>query len=448
MSICLPPVHLAAVLSPRADLCHHVMLHTRRWCSLYFLLLPLSWSFPVQAGETLPGATVASILDRARISNYEVAAMRYEAQAADARVAPASALPDPRIRIELQDITKEGMQNPTILPGRTGSTRYSLTQDLPWFGKRGLRGEIAALEARAATGRTGATWAEIAARVKTDYAQLIFLQGNALLIGEINSLSQKIEQIAQTRYASGLGAQADVIRAQVEQSNLTSERIALEGEQVQVLARLNAMMARPAEAPLAPPDPAPPLPSAEKLTYGALLMRLRESNPQLMVEAARTGAAEKSRDLSYRNRYPDLTLGVAPVQRGGGIREWELMVELNIPLQQGMRRAQEREAEAMLASVRARQQGLVQQLQSELAEQVAGLEAIRRTSTLIEGTLLPQAELNFKAALAGYENGKVDFATLLDAQRQIRSVRQSRIKNQAEAQMRLAQIERMIGEEL
>ena len=52
-----------------------------------------------------------------------------------------------------------------------------------------------------------------------------------------------------------------------------------------------------------------------------------------------------------------------------------------------------------------------------------------------------------RSALAAYENGKVDFATLLDAQRQIRQAKQTRIKAQLEAQMRLAEIEKLAGEE-
>jgi outer membrane protein TolC len=61
---------------------------------------------------------------------------------------------------------------------------------------------------------------------------------------------------------------------------------------------------------------------------------------------------------------------------------------------------------------------------------------------------LPQSELSFKSALAGYENGKADFATLLDAQRQIRQSRQNKIRAQAEGQARLAEIERIVGEDL
>jgi cobalt-zinc-cadmium efflux system outer membrane protein len=42
----------------------------------------------------------------------------------------------------------------------------------------------------------------------------------------------------------------------------------------------------------------------------------------------------------------------------------------------------------------------------------------------------------------------VDFATLLDAQRQILKARQQQLKAQLEAQLRLAEIERLLGEEL
>ena len=124
------------------------------------------------------------------------------------------------------------------------------------------------------------------------------------------------------------------------------------------------------------------------------------------------------------------------------------MVELNIPLQQSSRRAQERESESMLNAARSRKEATTNQVFAELAEALAGIEAARRTENLLTNSLLPQAELTFKAALAGYETGKVDFATLLDAQRQIRQARQNQLKAQVDAQMRLAEIERLLGEDL
>jgi outer membrane protein TolC len=76
------------------------------------------------------------------------------------------------------------------------------------------------------------------------------------------------------------------------------------------------------------------------------------------------------------------------------------------------------------------------------------MEAAQHSDMLMTSSLLPQAELTFNSALAGYENGKVDFATLLDAQRQIRQARQTQIKAQLEAQTRFAEIEKLTGEDL
>ena len=123
------------------------------------------------------------------------------------------------------------------------------------------------------------------------------------------------------------------------------------------------------------------------------------------------------------------------------------MIEVNIPLQQDSRRAQERESEAMLSAAKARKEATASQVLGQLAENLSGLDAARQTETLVTGSLLPQAELSFQSALAGYENGKLDFATLLEAQRQIRQTKQNRIKAQAEAQIRLAEIEKLLGED-
>jgi hypothetical protein len=85
--------------------------------------------------------------------------MRYEAEAAAERVTPAGALPDPKFRTELRDITRMGEQNPTLAPARVGSTRYLLMQDVPWLGKRDLKREspnstrVAPTDAPAAPGR-------------------------------------------------------------------------------------------------------------------------------------------------------------------------------------------------------------------------------------------------------------------------------------------------------
>ncbi len=400
------------------------------------------------ASETPPGADVESLLQLARQHNPEYATMRHEASAASERIEPAGALPDPKLRMELQDITKGGEQNASIWPGRVGSTRYTLMQDVPWFGKRDLQRELAASQSDGAQARVLGAWVDIAAGIKLAHAQLYLAYQNEGLTREILDLMGRLERVAQVRYAGGLAAQADAIRAQMELTNLGNELIMLDNEKRMLQSRLNMLLARPADAPLAQPERLRALPASTQLTLAALQARARARNPRLFADEASIRAAEKSRELTYLNRYPDFSFGIAPIQSRSRVMDWELMVEINIPLQQSSRRAQEREAQAMLAAARARKEATANQVLAELAENLSALDAARRSEALLAGSLLPQAELTFKAALAGYENGKLDFTTLLDAQRQIRQAKLQLIKAQVEAQTRLAAIERFVGEEL
>ncbi len=401
-----------------------------------------------QPQEALPGATVESLLTLAKVNNPDYLSMRHEAQAASARVEMAGAWMDPKFRIEWMDITKSDTQNVTLWPDGVGSTKYTLMQDLPWFGKRDLKRAIAAQEAQAVDGRAQATWAELAAKLKTTHALRYFLHSSRKLTQELLDLTTRLANVAQVRYAGGLAMQQDAIRAQVEQTTMQTELVALDGEARQAEARLNALLARPPNAPLAVPTSLPTLPAAAKLNADALMARAHQGSPQLFSEEARIKAASLSRELSLKNRYPDFTLAITPTQIQSRVSEWSLMLEMNIPLQQGTRRAQEREAQAMLEAAHTRLAAITNQLAADVSEHLAGIEAAQRTEQLARSSLLPQAELTFQAALAGYENGKLDFATLLEAQRQVRQAKQSQLKAQLETRMRLAEVEKLIGEEL
>lgn len=417
----------------------------------FFLCVIASLPFlvsPAAAQETNLGATLSGLLDYAHKGNPEYAAMRAEVDATTQRIESAGALPDPRFRAELRDVTRQGEQSPMLLPGQVGSTRYLLMQEFPWSGKRDLKRNIAEQDVEAARGRSQGTWIEISSRIKATYARLYLLYRSEKITREIIDLMARLEGVAQARYAGGLAAQQDVIRAQLEQSALHNELIAVEVERRQLKARLNGLLARPAGAPLAMPVALRPMPSPAQLNLSGLEERALARNPQLSTEESRIRAAQLSRDLVLKNRYPDITLGVSPIQYQGTVKEWELMIEMNIPLQQSSRRAQERESEAMLQAAQARKASATWQLLSDLSEKVDAIDAARRTENLVVTQLLPQSEFTYQAALVGYENGKVDFATLLDAQRQIRKARQSQLDSQVEAQLRLAEIERIIGEDI
>ncbi len=405
------------------------------------------WLVPASADEPL-GSNLEGLLDYAREHNPELAATRYEAEAAQQRSESAGALPDPVLRTELMDITNQGTSGPQLLPSRTGSTRYTLMQTVPWFGKRDLQHDVANAQAAQANGQMAASWSDLATRIKQTYAMHYFATASEQLAQQTLALLDNLEQIAQTRYANGIGQQQDVIRVQVEKTMLRGELISLEEEGHHTHARLNALLSRPVNAPLADPVQLRPMPPPAALDETTLLERLRAQNPQLRIADANIQTSERSRDLAYNNRYPGFTLGVAPNQYGNAVRSWDLMIEFNIPLQQSSRRAQEHAAEDSLSASNARKEALLDQTQSELSQNLDALEAAQRTESLIATSLLPQADLTYQSALVGYRNGKVDFAMLIDAQKQILKARQQQLQAQTDMQLRLADIEKLLGDTL
>ena len=62
--------------------------------------------------------------------------------------------------------------------------------------------------------------------------------------------------------------------------------------------------------------------------------------------------------------------------------------------------------------------------------------------------LLSQAELSFRSAMAAYQTGRVEFVTLLEAQRALREARMGYYKATVGYMQNLADLERVIGKDL
>ncbi len=395
------------------------------------------------------GSSVEGLLAYAKEKSPELASMRLDADAASARTGSAGALPDPMFTVELMNFNNYGNDaSASLLPSKVGETKYTLKQSFPLWGKRDLQRNQAAEDAKQASLRASATWLELATKIKGSYLQYYAAVGNERITKEVIDLTVRMEKLAQARYAGGLAAQQDAIRAQLEQTEMRSELIMLQSESRQARAKLNALLARSVSAPLAEPRDLRPLPSLSVDDLDRLVSQAKVNSPSLGAEEAKLRSTELSRDMTWRNRYPDLEIGISPTQMGNRITEWSLMFGINIPLQQSARRAQEKEALAMVEAQRARTEAVGADLLGQLGENLSAFDAARKTEQLMSRQLIPQSELAFQSAQAAYETGRVDFGTLLDAQKQIRKVRADRLRAQVEAQMRFAEIERIVGEDL
>ena len=407
------------------------------------LLLPGLFVSSVWAATE--GDSLISLQTAVQENNPQLQQVMAEMQAASARTISAGALADPLFKLEMMDFTPEG-KGTQYLPGKAGQTKYTLMQDLPWYGKRDLKTNVAQQQADAAKFNTAKTLNELKAEVRRLYVRRYETHQMWLLNQEIDSVLRQIEQVTSNRYQQGLVNQQALIQTQLNRSQLAKMQIDLEAEQKQLQSWTNAILNRSPSAELAWPESLPSLSDNE-------LKALKESDwlkqtPQWQQTVSARNAAALNERLVEKNRYPDFTVGVTAVQNQQQLEEWEGMVQFNLPLNLTRRTADEREAQAMSIAAKAEQQQMNNDLQSQFWRAVTAIEQAKQQQQLLKDKIQEQAALNLRSALLAYQNNQLPLSDLLQAEQQWLEVRQSQIQAASAEQMAYADIEALTGKEL
>ncbi|MBF0613983.1 MAG: TolC family protein [Magnetococcales bacterium] len=405
----------------------------------------------VQAAESLArdhpvGASVEEWLDLARRMSPERAAAALEADAAAARVDGAGILPDPKFSITLDDISK----NRNGLPGRVAVEKYTLQQELPWWGKRELQRGMAEAEHNEAKGRLADVEADIALRIKTAYADYHRVHLSMDQTHELIQIMRTLVKIAQLRYAQGMAGQLEVTSAEAERGALDVELVRLAKERSRIRARLNALVNRKPDAPVVEHPHLRPLPTRETLNDAVLLEKASARNPGLTMIRARTMVVEQEQQLAGKGWYPDVNLGFGLVQRRNSEEQngFEAMVEFNLPIQWQGRRAREQETSAKVRANREQLAAEQLRVDASLRESLLALEEAREVERVTRETLLPQTRLALQSAIKGYQTGGTESVAVLSAVQRLKKNQIDLLKAQFEAQVRLGELERLIGGEL
>lgn len=403
-----------------------------------------AWTQGAPDTQTL-GANPQGLIEHARQSNPGLAAARAEAAAAQERVGPAGALPDPTFELELMDATNTmSGRAASLLPGQVGETRYRITQPLPGWGKRELAVKAAEAQATQADAMRDSSRAELAARIEALWLRYHAAERELALKREALSLLQGLEELGLARYALGLLPQQAVLRMQREISAQRLALLAVEQRRQGLVAGLNGLLGRAHDAPLAAPEEPPPLPG--QLAPGALFEAVASANPEVNVAAHGIEVARAERERTYQDRLPDFAVGVRNNRPDEGRLSWDVMFEVMIPLQQSSRRARERAAEYMLIAAEARREDTRARVSGELGIAWSMYAQGRETLRLLEQVLLPQAQATRDAARAALGSGRVDFDSVIEAERQLIDIRLQGLTAELDTRLALTEIRKLTGE--
>ena len=389
-----------------------------------------------------PGATLDEVLAIARRLSPELGARALDTEAAQARVAIAGSLADPTLRVTSDEIDR------TSGP-RQNKMLFTVEQEFPLWGKLDLRRDQANADVARSRADTRVTEAELIEKVKVAFAQYYQSDQAIRTTEDLHRVVHDMARVARDRYAQGRGSQLEVYKAEVEITRLATEIVRLETRRRSAAARLNALLGRPIDAPLARPVKLRALPSAAALAPDALMQRARAGNPSLAGRDAQIAAAAAGKQLADKNWYPDVTLKAGAIDRtGNGPNGYLAEIGLRVPLQWGLHEAQQREAAAQVGAAQARRQAQELQIQGELGEFTADLAGSRKTADLIRTQLLPQSQALLRSGVAGYGLGRAELVDVLRAEHDLANLRIELLSAEFDQQRQLAAIERLIGGDL
>ena len=390
-------------------------------------------AFPAQAQSVLSlDQAIARALDQSPMLAASVA----RADAAEASRSQASALPNPEVAIEADNIYGDGPYDGTDAAEIT----YGVSQLVELPGKRGNRVRMAE------AGKDRLHYARDAARldlihdVTVAYAEVAAAQDEIALLEEEYKLATAVRDSVAARVQAGKEPPIQKNKAEIAQS---SSQIALDRAGRDLLAkkqRLAALLGGGNADFIA--DDATMSPVAEPPPIQKYRTRLLQT-PDVRILSADVNEAKAGLSLEKANAVPDPTFNVGFKD----IREDDaqaFVAGVSVPLPVfNMNRAGIRRAGHELNAAMLNQKGLELSADAALTAAYARFVSAFNEAQSLQGTVVAGAEEAFDFAREGYEAGKFGYLDVLDAQRTLFATRRQLSQAMLDYHRERAAIERM-----
>ena len=348
-----------------------------------------------------PQALVAAAID----GHPTILRLRADAAAARERIRPAQALPNPMLMA--------GVQNKQIdLRDDEMMTMYMVgaSQTLVSGAKRAARRNAAELEAVVIEKELESARAEIERDVMLAWYDVAASDAGLKASAAVREMIDAVVAAARVRYEVGNAEQADIIRAQLQASDLDREILRMRGARRAALARLLPLL----ELPLETEVPSIVLPeNTDDLAIDATAVP-RADHPALAALETAVAQAEEEIELARAELRPDVDLEAQYGYRREQRDMFSVTARIELPLRR-RENVEPRVREAILRrdAAKARIAETRRSLTEAMGEAVVAHEEATRQLQFHEAVLVPQAQLAFESTLSAYQTGKAPFDAIL-----------------------------------
>ncbi len=392
--------------------------------------------------------TLQDYLSYAAMNNAGLKAAFEEWKSALEQIPQVKVLPDPQFAYGYYIQEVETKPSPQ-------SQQFQLMQVFPWFGTIEARTDTAAAAAKAAKKRYEAAKLKLFFEVKEAFFEYSYLARAIEIANQNLQLVGHFEEVARTKYTTSEVTHPDIIRAQVELAKMADELKALEEFRKPISTRLSSALNRKDFDLL--PWPVKEKFQAVTLDRQQLIEHLRSNNPELGAFGFELEGARSRIELAKKRFYPDIGVGVEwmtnEAMMGDNLRDSQkdevvLIFGLNLPIWRKSYRAGELQAKAELNKTLHLKKEAENNLIAQAAQALYDFEDSDRKRRLYEDILIPKAQELLGASEQAYKTGKIDFLSLIDAQRKLLEYQLRYERAVTDNQQKLAELEMLAGTEL
>jgi len=411
-----------------------------------------AWCAP-QAADVATAPIVAELAGPHSVEQYiqvalsqnpDIQAARKKMESFAHQVPVAASLPDPMLNVTAQPEpvqTAAGQQELIV----------AANQKFLLFGKLGSRASLAESKTNVVRAQLAAVELATIAKVKRAYFELYFIQQAISVTDAEQELLVQIREVANTRYKTGRTSQQDVLRADLEISNV-------ENELIQLRQRLQSGQARLARLlHIAPQTQVAALDSLIQEQAPRDLELLQQqavtARPELHAKLAAVRRDRSAVNLARLDYKPDVTLGLAWIDVAStgvssvanGRDSFLLSAGVNLPIYRKRLDSSVRSAEAKVVSTVREYDSLRDGTLEEVTDLFAQARSQEDMLLLFHDDILPKARQTLEVSNQAYNVGEVDFLQLIDNWRQLLRYEINYRRLEASLRQTMAELERVVG---
>ena len=371
--------------------------------------------------------TLVEALRLAEDNAPSLAAEQAKLQAASSAAVPAGELPDPQLRLGVQNYPVGGPERWSIDRDFMTMQVVGVMQEVPNRAKRQARAEVAAAAVERAAAEGTVERFNVRQAVALAWIDRLAVERQQALFADFFRENRLLAAAVQAQIAGGRGPAGDAVRPRQEAARLAERQDELAAQEIRARAALRRWIGVAADQP-----PAGDWPewSVDHAHYAHQLPRhpaLAAFEPMTREAQAkvREAQAEKKSDWSWEFDY----------QRRG--REFGDMVgvqvSFDLPLFPGSRQDPKIAARhAELAQLEAGREALLREHAQQLEEDLADYQRLQRATQRNRDSFVPLAREKVELSLASYRAGKGDLLDVIAARQELIEARLRQVELEAQ----------------